>query len=106
MRPEERGRERLSDGLGELQEEIARRRGAGGRPHPAKRLRSPHPARSAVSRPGATMPALYDPKPEIAAGARVGSLEEYGRLYRESLEDPDGFWRRQADRLDRYKTHT
>ena len=43
---------------------------------------------------------IYDPKPDIAAGARVGSLEEYRRLYRESIDDPVGFWRRQAERLD------
>jgi acetyl-CoA synthetase len=38
-------------------------------------------------------------KPEIAASAQISSLEEYQRLYRESLDDPQGFWRRQADRL-------
>jgi|CXWL01.1.fsa_nt_gi acetyl-CoA synthetase len=38
-------------------------------------------------------------KPAIAAHARIGSLEEYHRRYRISLDDPEGFWRRQADLL-------
>ncbi len=29
----------------------------------------------------------------------IASMTEYRRLYRESLEDPDGFWRREAERL-------
>jgi len=32
-------------------------------------------------------------------GANVGA-EDYRRLYRESIEDPDGFWRREGMRLD------
>ncbi|WNG50058.1 acetate--CoA ligase [Archangium minus] len=43
---------------------------------------------------------LFAPKEPIAAGARVKSLEEYQRLYRQSLEDPIGFWGEQAKRLD------
>ena len=38
-------------------------------------------------------------KKEIAEHAHIGSLEEYQRLYRESLDDPRVFWRKQADRL-------
>ncbi|HVS01603.1 MAG TPA: AMP-binding protein, partial [Thermoanaerobaculia bacterium] len=38
-------------------------------------------------------------KDEIARQAQIGSLQEYQRLYRESLDDPDGFWRRQAEAL-------
>ena len=36
-------------------------------------------------------------KPEIAARAHISSMEEYRRLYRLSLDDPEGFWRKQAD---------
>ena len=43
---------------------------------------------------------IYEPKPDIAAASKVASREEYDRLYRESIEDPDGFWRREAGRLD------
>ena len=38
-------------------------------------------------------------KEAIARRAHVGSLEEYRRLHRESLEEPDRFWRRQAELL-------
>ena len=37
--------------------------------------------------------------PAWAATARVGP-GDYARLYRESLEDPDRFWRREAQRID------
>ena len=39
-------------------------------------------------------------KEHIAAGAKIGSLDEYRRLYKESIDDPEGFWARQAERLD------
>ncbi len=45
---------------------------------------------------------LFQPKPEIAQRAHLKTLEEYQALYRESLDDPDGFWRREAGRLDWY----
>jgi acetyl-CoA synthetase len=38
-------------------------------------------------------------KPEIAARAHVSSFEDYQRSYRRSLEDPEGFWREQAEIL-------
>ncbi len=38
-------------------------------------------------------------KPHLAAQAHVKSLEEYQRLYRQSLDDPEGFWRQQAEIL-------
>jgi acetyl-CoA synthetase len=38
-------------------------------------------------------------KPEIAARAHIRSLDEYHRLYRLSLDDPEGFWRKQAEIL-------
>ena len=38
-------------------------------------------------------------KDEISRRAHVGSREAYERLYRESLEDPVGFWTRQAELL-------
>ncbi len=36
-------------------------------------------------------------KPEIAAHAHIRSMDEYRRLYRLSLDDPEGFWQKQAD---------
>jgi len=38
----------------------------------------------------------YFPSPEFVARARIRSKEDYERLYRESLESPDTFWRREA----------
>ncbi len=42
---------------------------------------------------------MIPPKPQIAARAQVSSLDEYQRLYRESLDQPEEFWRRQAELL-------
>jgi acetyl-CoA synthetase len=39
-------------------------------------------------------------KPKIAEGAHINSMEEYERLYRQSLEQPAEYWRAQAERLD------
>ncbi len=38
-------------------------------------------------------------KPRIAEGAHLSSMREYERLYRESLERPEAFWREQAKTL-------
>jgi acetyl-CoA synthetase len=37
--------------------------------------------------------------PEIAARAHVGSLAEYQRLYRRSIDEPEAFWREQSEIL-------
>jgi len=42
---------------------------------------------------------MYPVKPDIAARSHIPSLEEYKRLYRLSLDDPEGFWRKQAEIL-------
>ena len=42
---------------------------------------------------------MYPVKPEIAAKAHINSLEEYQRLYRQSLEDPETFWLERAQDL-------
>ncbi len=42
---------------------------------------------------------LYPIKPDIAAGAGIPSLEEYNRMYRLSLDQPEWFWADQAKRL-------
>ena len=48
---------------------------------------------------------LYPVKPEFAAKARIGKAD-YQRLYRESVEDPEGFWRKAAGRLDWFREPT
>ena len=41
----------------------------------------------------------YEPPKEFVAGARVKSREEYEKLYRESIDSPDTFWRRELSDL-------
>lgn len=41
----------------------------------------------------------FEPPAEFAARARIGSRAEYDRLYRESIDDPDAFWRRETSEL-------
>ncbi|MBE7414694.1 MAG: acetate--CoA ligase [Deltaproteobacteria bacterium] len=43
---------------------------------------------------------LFPPAPEIMGSAHIKGPGEYERLYRESIEDPDGFWGRMAGMLD------
>ena len=43
---------------------------------------------------------LYPPKPHIVERAHIGSMEEYERLYRLSLDNPDWFWAEQAKDID------
>jgi acetyl-CoA synthetase len=42
----------------------------------------------------------YPPKAAIQKGARIQDLDDYRRLYRESVDDPERFWDHQASRLD------
>src|SRR5262245_38973833 len=42
---------------------------------------------------------LFPVKPDIAAHARVRSVDEYRRRYRESLEDPTRFWSAVGERV-------
>lgn len=48
---------------------------------------------------------IYEPNPDIAASARI-SAEQYRKLYRESVEDPDSFWRSVASNVDWIKPFT
>jgi acetyl-CoA synthetase len=38
----------------------------------------------------------FEPSEEFSKHARIGSREEYDRLYRESLDEPTAFWRRET----------
>jgi acetyl-CoA synthetase len=51
------------------------------------------------------MTSLYPVPPEWAARAKVDAAR-YAELYRESLDDPDTFWRREAARLDWIRPYT
>ena len=43
---------------------------------------------------------VFAPPAEFAAKARIGSLEEYERMYARSVEDPEGFWAEAASELE------
>ncbi|KAL0052720.1 hypothetical protein WJX82_006664 [Trebouxia sp. C0006] len=44
-----------------------------------------------------TLSALYPPPAELAKSAHIKSREQYDKLYKQSLEDPDTFWSEQAE---------
>jgi acetyl-CoA synthetase len=45
----------------------------------------------------------FPPPPEFSKNAHIKSLEEYERLYKESIDDPDKFWSRIASELHWFK---
>ncbi|MBM1631542.1 acetate--CoA ligase [Sulfitobacter mediterraneus] len=47
----------------------------------------------------------YPPSAEMAANAHVNA-ERYAQMYQASMDDPDGFWREQAARVDWIKPFT
>jgi len=42
---------------------------------------------------------VFKPTKAFAAGARIGSLQQYRRMYRESINHPEKFWAREAGEL-------
>lgn len=44
-----------------------------------------------------TLSALYPPPADLAKNAHIKSKEQYDKMYKQSLEDPDAFWSDQAD---------
>jgi acetyl-CoA synthetase len=46
---------------------------------------------------------LFPPPPSFAAKAHIKSRDEYERMYRESIDDPDSFWGRAAEPLHWFK---
>jgi len=49
---------------------------------------------------------LFPPMPELEKTAHIKGAAEYKRLYKESIEDPEGFWDREAGMLDWSKRWT
>ena len=43
---------------------------------------------------------VYEPSAAFRDRAHIGSMAEYEKMYRRSIEDPEGFWGDQADRID------
>lgn len=72
----------------------------------AAKAKTEETSSSAAPTPGAMFHSLsrenrvFPPPPSFAANAWVGSEAEYNRLYRQSIEDPQGFWGEQAQELD------
>ena len=46
---------------------------------------------------------VFPPPPHFAAEAKINSLDDYNRLYRESIDDPEQFWGRAAEELHWFK---
>ncbi len=46
---------------------------------------------------------LFPPPPQFAAKAWIGSEAEYERLYRRSVDDPEGFWAEAAGELEWFR---
>ncbi|HHL40285.1 MAG TPA: acetate--CoA ligase [Deltaproteobacteria bacterium] len=42
---------------------------------------------------------VFPPDERLSAGAHIKGFDHYERLYRESVEDPDGFWSRMAGEM-------
>ncbi|MCH8961096.1 MAG: hypothetical protein IH820_07145, partial [Bacteroidetes bacterium] len=42
---------------------------------------------------------VHEPSESFRARAHVKSMDEYRAMYRRSIEDPEGFWGEQAQRL-------
>ncbi|OZC04444.1 acetate--CoA ligase [Rubricoccus marinus] len=51
-------------------------------------------------------PDIYPPSQEFAARAHIGSMAEYEEMYARSVEDNEGFWREQAERIDWFEPFT
>jgi len=45
----------------------------------------------------------FEPSAEFRQDAHIKSAEDYDRIYRESIEDPDKFWSRTAEELAWFK---
>ena len=48
----------------------------------------------------------FDPPAEFVANARIKSMEEYQRLYKESLDSPGTFWKQAIRRTSPTPAHT
>ena len=42
----------------------------------------------------------FAPPADLSAKAHVGSSEQYEEMYKESINEPDRFWLKQAETLD------
>ncbi|MHA1341324.1 MAG: acetate--CoA ligase [Promethearchaeota archaeon] len=47
----------------------------------------------------------YYPNPELAKNARVKSMEEYRKIWEQSIKDPEGFWGKEAEKISWFKPY-
>ena len=45
----------------------------------------------------------YAPNPELSKNAHVTNMDEYKKLYENSINNPEGFWEEQANRISWFK---
>jgi acetyl-CoA synthetase len=46
---------------------------------------------------------VFNPSPDFCKKAHLNSLEDYEAMYQRSIDDPDGFWSEQAEKLHWFK---
>jgi len=46
---------------------------------------------------------VFEPSPAVKLGAYIRDMDEYKKLYRRSVEDPEGFWAEMAEEMDWFK---
>lgn len=61
------------------------------------RVESKSPAQRLPPFLAMTLSALYPPPAELAKHAHINCREQYDKMYKQSLEDPDTFWSEQAE---------
>jgi len=49
---------------------------------------------------------IFPPPKEFAAKARINSMEQYEKMWREAAENPEGFWGKLAGELHWFKPYT
>jgi acetyl-CoA synthetase len=49
---------------------------------------------------------IVEPKPHIQQSSHIGSWEQYEHMYRQSLEDPSGFWGQQAGCIEFFQPYS
>ena len=46
---------------------------------------------------------VFYPPAELAAQAYIKTMDDYKKMYKESIEDPEAFWGKMAEELDWFK---
>ena len=46
---------------------------------------------------------IFTPPKELSKKAYIKSMDEYKKIYKRSVDDPEGFWGEMAQQLDWYK---